>query len=159
MRSFCCERTCPPNRSTRCSPPGRPRITTTPSSLRCSTCSASWGNGGACTTWQWPSRTCACSCTATRIAAGKEPSVSEPDPAILDRLRRVRGFVLDMDGTLVLGDRNNKGLRPLPGAEPLFATLTELGLPFRIFTNGTSRTPRQYAHALQALGFPVTDDG
>jgi 4-nitrophenyl phosphatase len=85
--------------------------------------------------------------------------VPEPDPAVLDRLRRVRGFVLDMDGTLVLGDRNNQGLRPLPGAGPLCAALTELGLPFRIFTNGTSRTPQQYAHALQALGFPVSDDG
>jgi 4-nitrophenyl phosphatase len=85
--------------------------------------------------------------------------VSEPDPAVLDRLRRVRGFVLDMDGTLVLGDRNNKGLQPLPGAERLFAALTELELPFRIFTNGTSRTPQQYAHALQDLGFPVSDDG
>ncbi|WP_308282935.1 HAD-IIA family hydrolase [Pseudonocardia nigra] len=83
----------------------------------------------------------------------------DPDPAALDRLRRVRGFVLDMDGTLVLGDRNNKGLRPLPGAEQLFAALAELGLPFRIFTNGTTRTPQQYAHALQALGFPVPDDG
>ena len=85
--------------------------------------------------------------------------MSEPLSAIRDRLRRVRGVVLDMDGTLVLGDRNNKGLRPLPGAGPLFAALTELGLPFRIFTNGTSRTPQQYAHALQALGFPVSDDG
>lgn len=83
----------------------------------------------------------------------------EPDPAALDRLRRVRGFVLDMDGTLVLGDRNNKGLRPLPGAEQLFAALTELGMPFRVFTNGTTRTPLQYAHALQAIGFPVPDDG
>lgn len=83
----------------------------------------------------------------------------DPDPAVLDRLRRVRGFVLDMDGTLVLGDRNNKALRPLPGAGPLFAALTGLGLPFRIFTNGTTRTPLQYAHALQAIGFPVRDDG
>ena len=83
----------------------------------------------------------------------------DTDPAVLDRLRRVRGFVLDMDGTLVLGDRNNKGLRPLPGAVQLFAALTELGLPFRIFTNGTTRTPQQYAHALQALKFPVSDDG
>ncbi len=83
----------------------------------------------------------------------------EPDPVILDRLRRVRGFVLDMDGTLVLGDRDNSGLQPLPGARPLFAALAGLGLPFRIFTNGTTRTPQQYAHALQALGFPVSDDG
>lgn len=85
--------------------------------------------------------------------------MAEPDPAVLDRLRRVRGLVLDMDGTLVLGDRNNRGLRPLPGAARLFAALTELGLPFRIFTNGTTRTPQQYAHALRALDFPVTDDG
>jgi NagD protein len=85
--------------------------------------------------------------------------VAEPDPAVLDRLRRVRGFVLDMDGTLVLGDRNNKGLRPLPGADRLFAALTDLGLPFRIFTNGTARTPQQYTHVLQALDFPVADDG
>jgi 4-nitrophenyl phosphatase len=85
--------------------------------------------------------------------------VPDHDPAVLDRLRRVRGVVLDMDGTLVLGDRNNKGLRPLPGAERLFAALTELALPFRIFTNGTTRTPLQYAQALQAIGFPVPDDG
>jgi 4-nitrophenyl phosphatase len=85
--------------------------------------------------------------------------VPDPDPAVLDRLRRARGFVLDMDGTLVLGDRNNKGLRPLPGAEPLFGALTELGLPFRIFTNGTTRTPLQYAQTLQDIGFPVPDDG
>jgi NagD protein len=64
-----------------------------------------------------------------------------------------------MDGTLVLGDRNNKELRPLPGAQRLLATLTDLGLPFRVFTNGTTRTPQQYAHALQALSFPVPDDG
>jgi 4-nitrophenyl phosphatase len=85
--------------------------------------------------------------------------VPEHDASVLDRLRRVRGFVLDMDGTLVLGDRNNKGLRPLPGAQTLFAALTELGLPFRVFTNGTTRTPLQYAHALRAIGFPVPDDG
>jgi HAD superfamily hydrolase (TIGR01450 family) len=85
--------------------------------------------------------------------------VPDHDPSALDRLRRARGFVLDMDGTLVLGDRNNKGLRPLPGAERLLRVLTELTLPFRIFTNGTTRTPRQYAQALQTIGLPVPDNG
>ena len=88
-----------------------------------------------------------------------EPDPPSPDPSAVDRLRRVRGVVLDMDGTLVLGDRNNKGLRPLPGADRLFAALTARGLPFRVFTNGTTRTPLQYAQALQAIGFPVPDDG
>ena len=85
--------------------------------------------------------------------------MGELDPAALRRLCDVRGVVLDMDGTLVLGDRNNTGLNPLPGAADLLATLVDRGLPFRVFTNGTTRTPEQYAAALQKVGFPVPDDG
>jgi 4-nitrophenyl phosphatase len=81
-----------------------------------------------------------------------------PDPAAVDRLREVRGFVLDMDGTLVLGDRNNQGLNPLPGAREFVATLVELDLPFCILTNGTTRTPEQYADSLQQAGFPVPSE-
>jgi 4-nitrophenyl phosphatase len=80
-----------------------------------------------------------------------------PDPAALDRLREVRGFVLDMDGTLVLGDRNNKGLTLLPGALDLVSTLTEGNLPFCIFTNGTVKTPEQCVDALQQAGLPVPE--
>jgi NagD protein len=78
---------------------------------------------------------------------------------VLDRLRQVRGFLLDMDGTLVLGDRDNKGLKPLPGAQELVQALVDLDLPFRIFTNGTTRTPEQYAETLRQAGFPIPDDG
>ena len=81
-----------------------------------------------------------------------------PDPAAPDRLREVRGVVLDMDGTLVLGDRNNKGLAPLPGAAELLTTLEDLAIPFCLFTNGTTRTPEQYADTLQAAGLPVTPE-
>ena len=38
----------------------------------------------------------------------------DPDP--MARLADARGFVFDLDGTLVLGDRRGHGLRPLPGA-------------------------------------------
>ena len=76
----------------------------------------------------------------------------------LDRLRQVRGFVLDMDGTLVLGDRNNQGLHPLPGALDFVQTLVELDLPFCVLTNGTTRTPDQYADSLRQLGFKMTAD-
>jgi len=34
---------------------------------------------------------------------------------VLERLRNARGFVFDLDGTLVLGDKRNAGLQPLPG--------------------------------------------
>ncbi|TQN43985.1 NagD protein [Blastococcus colisei] len=70
----------------------------------------------------------------------------------------MRGFVLDMDGTLVLGDRDNRGLTPLPGALELLQTLHELSIPFCVFTNGTVKTPAQCADALQQLGLPVTAD-
>jgi NagD protein len=79
-----------------------------------------------------------------------------PDEA--EALAAVRGFVLDMDGTLVLGDRHNHGLRPLPGALDLVRWLTGRGLPYAIFTNGTTRTPRGYAAALRETGFQVPDD-
>jgi NagD protein len=70
----------------------------------------------------------------------------------------VRGFVLDMDGTLVLGDRNNRGLLPLPGAVDFVETLVERGLAFCVYTNGTVKTPEQCADALRRAGFPVPED-
>ncbi len=78
-----------------------------------------------------------------------------PDPAVLDRLRQVRGFVLDMDGTLVMGDRNNQGLVLLPGALDLVQALVDRGMGFCIYTNGTVKTPAQCADALRQLGLPV----
>lgn len=78
--------------------------------------------------------------------------------AELDRLRAVRGFVFDMDGTLVLGDRRNHQLRPLPGAVEITSWAADRGLPFAIFTNGTTRTPGQYARLMRELGFRLPDE-
>jgi 4-nitrophenyl phosphatase len=88
-------------------------------------------------------------------------SVDEPltrELAVRDRLRAARGFLFDLDGTLVLGDRNNSGLVPLPGALEITRWLTGQGKPFAIFTNGTTKTPRQYAGVLRSIGFDVADD-
>jgi NagD protein len=71
----------------------------------------------------------------------------------LQRLAAVRGFVFDMDGTLVLGDRRGHGLRPLPGAVQLTSWVARRGLPFVVFTNGTTRTPAQLAEAMRSIGF------
>jgi 4-nitrophenyl phosphatase len=78
-------------------------------------------------------------------------------PGVLERLRNARGFVFDLDGTLVLGDKRNAGLRPLPGAIEFTRELARRGTPFAILTNGTVRTPEQYAAKLRALGFAVED--
>ena len=71
------------------------------------------------------------------------------DRDLLARLRDVRGFVFDMDGTLVLGDRNNHALRPLPGAVAITSWAAGRGLPFVVFTNGTTRTPARLAATMR----------
>jgi ribonucleotide monophosphatase NagD (HAD superfamily) len=76
---------------------------------------------------------------------------------VLERLHNARGFVFDLDGTLVLGDKRNAGLQPLPGAIEFTRELARRGTPFAILTNGTVRTPEQYAGKLRALGFALED--
>jgi HAD superfamily hydrolase (TIGR01450 family) len=78
---------------------------------------------------------------------------------VLKRLRASRAFVFDMDGTLVLGDKTDHVLNPLPGALEITALLSERGVPFVLFTNGTARTPQQYVGTLRDVGFPLPDNG
>ena len=77
---------------------------------------------------------------------------------VRDRLAAARGFVFDMDGTLVLGDRTSHGLRPLPGALEITQWAARCGRPFVVFTNGTNRTPAAYARTMRELGFPLPDE-
>jgi len=73
------------------------------------------------------------------------------------RLRAGRGFVFDMDGTLVLGDRKGTGHHALPGAIELLAHLRTRGLPWVAFTNGTAHTPAHCAGLLRHAGFALED--
>jgi len=80
-----------------------------------------------------------------------------PSRAAVKRLRTSRAFVLDLDGTLVLGDNSNHGQTPLPGALDFTRTLSQRGVPFVLFTNGTARTPQQYLARLCDIGFALPD--
>ena len=75
-----------------------------------------------------------------------------------ERLAAARGFVFDMDGTLVLGDRHQHGLRPLPGALEITRWAARRGRPFVVFTNGTTRTPAHYARTMREIGFGLPDE-
>jgi NagD protein len=75
-----------------------------------------------------------------------------PDAAVLRRLRSARAFLFDLDGTLVLGDRRNSTLRPLPGAITFLERLRQRNVPFAALTNGTVRTPDEYVHELREAG-------
>jgi HAD superfamily hydrolase (TIGR01450 family) len=77
---------------------------------------------------------------------------------VRERLRRARGFIFDMDGTLVLGDRVNHGLRPLPGAAAMLEWVRGRGLPYVVFTNGTNRAPAHFASVLREAGLDVPDE-
>jgi NagD protein len=78
-------------------------------------------------------------------------------PPVRERLETVRGFVFDLDGTLVLGDRNGRGLTPLPGALEITRWAARQRLPFVVFTNGTAKTPRELAQTLRGIGFDLPD--
>jgi HAD superfamily hydrolase (TIGR01457 family) len=65
-------------------------------------------------------------------------------------LSHIRCFVLDMDGTVYLGDRL------LPGALDFFAYLRETGRDFLFLTNNSSRHAESYSKKLARLGIACT---
>lgn len=72
------------------------------------------------------------------------------------RLDDVRGFVFDVDGTLVR--RFPDGVHPLPGAVEVLNAIRESGRKLAIFTNGSHLTPEVFAAELRADGLPVSDE-
>jgi len=72
--------------------------------------------------------------------------------------RRVDGYMFDLDGTLILSDRNLGTYRMLPGAAEVLNTLNERGIPFVLLTNGSAYPPAEQAAKLRKLGLPVADD-
>jgi HAD superfamily hydrolase (TIGR01450 family) len=71
-------------------------------------------------------------------------------------LREARGFVLDLDGTLI--QRSRSGHEPIPGARELLAAIRGSGRPLLIFTNASHVAPQVLAAELRAGGLEVQDD-
>ena len=72
------------------------------------------------------------------------------------RLDDVRGFVLDVDGTLV--HRAGDEVHVQPGAREVLERIRASGRPFAIFTNGSHAAPETFAAGLRAVGLDVADD-
>jgi len=66
--------------------------------------------------------------------------------------------MFDLDGTLILSDRNLGTYRMLPGAADVLRTLDDMGIPFVILTNGSAYPPAEQAAKLRKLGLPVADE-
>lgn len=86
-----------------------------------------------------------------------QEAAEDRDSGFVERLRAARGFLFDMDGTLVLGDQRNHGLTPLPGALETTRLLDRRGIGYVVFTNGTPRAPASYARELRKVGFALQD--
>lgn len=67
-------------------------------------------------------------------------------------LRDIELFLLDLDGTLYLGDT------VIDGAVEFVATLQRLGIRYLFVTNNSSRSAMQYGEKLRSMGFAVTDE-
>jgi HAD superfamily hydrolase (TIGR01450 family) len=73
------------------------------------------------------------------------------------RLDRVRGFVFDVDGSLVHRGADFRA-RPLPGAVEVLEAIRASGRPLVLFTNGSHMGPEAFAAGLREDGLPVADD-
>lgn len=74
-----------------------------------------------------------------------------------ESLRPPRGFMFDLDGTLILSDKALGGYQLLPGAVDLLMHLQDRGTPFLALTNGSAYPAAQQGPRLRALGLPIPD--
>ena len=72
------------------------------------------------------------------------------------RLDDAKGFVFDVDGTLV--HRAGDEVHVQPGAREVLERIRASGRPLAIFTNGSHESPESFAAGLRAAGLHVADD-
>jgi HAD superfamily hydrolase (TIGR01450 family) len=73
------------------------------------------------------------------------------------RLDDVKGFVFDVDGSLVHRGADFRS-EPLPGAVEVLDAIRASGRPLVLFTNGSHLDPETFAAGLREDGLPISDD-
>jgi HAD superfamily hydrolase (TIGR01450 family) len=84
-----------------------------------------------------------------------EPERAHSGPTALTP---VKGFMFDLDGTLLLSDRSLGGYEVLPGAIEVLSALRRRAIPFVVLTNGSAYRPSEQAKRLRGIGLEVEDD-
>jgi 4-nitrophenyl phosphatase len=72
--------------------------------------------------------------------------------------RKPKGFMFDLDGTLILSNRSLGAYDAIPGAAEALGELDRLGIPWLALTNGSAYSARVLGPRLRAAGVPVPDD-
>ncbi len=69
---------------------------------------------------------------------------------IRERLKKIKMFILDMDGTIYLGNEL------FPCTKPFLRAVRETGRDYRFFTNNSSKNRRAYVEKLSAMGIDAS---
>src|ERR1700733_3722331 len=81
-----------------------------------------------------------------------------PQPLPVASMPVIKGFMFDLDGTLLLSDHALGGYEVLPGAIEVLSDLAAKSIPYLVLTNGSAYPPPEQAQRLRSLGLPVSDD-
>ncbi len=70
----------------------------------------------------------------------------------MDRLKKIKCFVLDMDGTIYLGNKL------FPETKAFLKAVQDSGKDYCFFTNNSSKNFHTYVEKLEAMGIEIRDD-
>ncbi|MBU3179811.1 HAD-IIA family hydrolase [Clostridium psychrophilum] len=70
----------------------------------------------------------------------------------IDVLKKVKCFILDLDGTVYLGDKI------LEGSIKFLEKLEKENIKFKFFTNNSSKNAKVYINRIRKMGYNLTDD-
>ena len=74
------------------------------------------------------------------------------DMSMNDRLRKIRHVVMDMDGTIYLGNQI------FPFTLPFLKGLEEKGIGYSFLTNNPTKSPADYLRKLSGMGIEIGED-
>lgn len=69
-----------------------------------------------------------------------------------------RGFMFDLDGTLILSNRKLGSYQVIPGAVAVLEELERRGVPFLALTNGSAYPAARQGPKLRDVGLPIADE-
>ena len=69
-----------------------------------------------------------------------------------------KGFMFDLDGTLILSNRKLGSYRVIPGAVELLEALERRGVPYLAMTNGSAYAAARQGPRLREVGLPIGDE-
>lgn len=73
-------------------------------------------------------------------------------------IAKARGVMFDLDGTLILSNKNLGDYKVLPGAVEVLETLNARGIPYLALTNGSAYPAHVQAPRLRSIGLPIPDE-